>query len=120
MNKFNAEQVFDVEPGDILYIPPKVAHHGVSLDDDCITLSFGYRAYSAQELFEFINKPCPKHLSQSYYQDPQWHNTKQPALIPNSAIQQAQTLLEIDAVSVAKFVTKLDTVINQTHRYKYT
>lgn len=113
MNKFNAEQVFDVEPGDILYIPPKVAHHGVSLDDDCITLSFGYRAYSAQELFEFINKPCPKHLSQSYYQDPQWHNTKQPALIPNSAIQQAQTLLEIDAVSVAKFVTKLDTMDRQ-------
>ncbi len=113
MNKFNAEQVFDVELGDILYIPPKVAHHGVSLDDDCITLSFGYRAYSAQELFEFINKPCSKHLSQSYYQDPQWRNTKQPALIPNSAIQQAQTLLEIDAVSVAKFVTRLDTMDRQ-------
>jgi ABC-type lipoprotein release transport system permease subunit len=31
-------------------------------------------------------------------------------LIPDSAIQQAQTLLEIDGVSVAKFVTKLDTM----------
>jgi 50S ribosomal protein L16 3-hydroxylase len=110
MRKFNAEQVFDVEPGDVLYIPPKVAHHGVSLDDNCTTLSFGYRAYSAQELFEFIDKPCPKQLSQSYYQDPQWCHTKQPALIPDSAIQQVQTWLEIDGVSVAKFVTKLDTM----------
>jgi hypothetical protein len=35
---------------------------------------------------------------------------KQPALIPDSAIQQVQTWLEIDGVSVAKFVTKLDTM----------
>ncbi len=108
MDKFNTEQVFDVEPGDVLYIPPKVAHHGVSLDDNCTTLSFGYRATSAQELFEFTNKPCPKKLSQSYYQDPQWRHTEQPALIPKCAIQQAQKILAIDSVQFAKFVTTLD------------
>ncbi|SMN02441.1 FIG002776: hypothetical protein [uncultured Candidatus Thioglobus sp.] len=59
MKKFHSEQVFDVEPGDVLYVPPKVAHHGVSLDDECTTLSFGYRALSATELCEFTNKPTP-------------------------------------------------------------
>ncbi|WP_201340670.1 JmjC domain-containing protein [Abyssogena phaseoliformis symbiont] len=34
MSTFQPEQTFDVEPGDILYIPPKVVHHGISLDDN--------------------------------------------------------------------------------------
>jgi hypothetical protein len=46
-------------------------------------------------------------ISSPLIQDPQWCHTKQPALIPDSAIQQVQTWLEIDGVSVAKFVTKL-------------
>ncbi len=110
MKQFKAELVFDVEPGDVLYIPPKVAHHGVSLDDECTTLSFGYRAYSTQELFEFVDKPYPNQLRNTYYKDPQWNNSKQPALIPESAIAQAKILLDIDAVSFAQFVTKLDTL----------
>ncbi|MDC9714470.1 MAG: cupin domain-containing protein [Gammaproteobacteria bacterium] len=120
MDKFNAEQVFVVEPGDVLYIPPKVAHHGVSLDDDCTTLSFGYRAYSAEELFEFVDKPCPGGLNTQYYQDPQWQNTEQPALIPENAIKQAQKLLTINGVQFAEFVTKLDPLeVQQMQNFEY-
>ncbi|SFV86271.1 FIG002776: hypothetical protein [hydrothermal vent metagenome] len=107
MNEFTSEQVFDVKPGDILYIPPKIAHHGISLDDNCTTLSFGYRAYHTQELHEFINKTRPKN-SDIYYQDPEWQENQDPNLIPESAIKQAQKLLDISAEQFAQFVTKLD------------
>ena len=32
------------KPGDILYIPPRFGHHGVSQSDDCMTWSIGFKA----------------------------------------------------------------------------
>jgi 50S ribosomal protein L16 3-hydroxylase len=39
-----------LEPGDVLYLPPRVVHWGTSLSDDCMTISVGSRAPSAAEL----------------------------------------------------------------------
>jgi 50S ribosomal protein L16 3-hydroxylase len=39
-----------VYPGDLLYLPPRVAHCGTSLSDDCVTLSVGCRAPSVSDL----------------------------------------------------------------------
>lgn len=39
-----------LEPGDMLYVPPGVAHNGIALGDDCMTLSIGFRAPSRAEL----------------------------------------------------------------------
>ncbi len=44
LQHFEAEQEFVLEPGDMLYLPPHVAHDGVSLSDECITVSIGFRA----------------------------------------------------------------------------
>ncbi|GHC31320.1 cupin domain-containing protein [Aidingimonas halophila] len=44
-----AGQDWVLEPGDMLYLPPGVAHHGVSCSDDCLTYSIGFRAPSADE-----------------------------------------------------------------------
>lgn len=41
-----------LEPGDILYVPPRVAHNGVAVGDDCMTYSVGFRAPSQAELIE--------------------------------------------------------------------
>ncbi|SMN11391.1 FIG002776: hypothetical protein [uncultured Candidatus Thioglobus sp.] len=108
MDKFYEEQVFDVEPGDVLYVPPEVAHHGVSLDDKCTTLSFGYRHYSANEFFNDISEKPPKNLADRKYIDPEWTNTDRPAFIPPAAIKQAQHLLNITPQQFAQVVTKLD------------
>ncbi len=107
MDQFTADQTIDVEPGDILYIPPKVAHHGVSLSDDCTTLSFGYRSYSGKEMF---GQNCPNDKEGFYYKDPVWSVSKTPALIPESAVQMANNIASINAIDFAKFVTKLDTL----------
>ncbi len=39
-----------LDPGDILYLPPRVAHHGVAVGDDCMTYSIGCRAPSRADL----------------------------------------------------------------------
>lgn len=39
-----------MQPGDVLYLPPRVPHWGISTSDDCVTLSVGCRAPSAQEM----------------------------------------------------------------------
>ena len=41
---------FNVEPGDVIYLPPRFAHSGTALCDGCMTLSVGLRAPSAKEL----------------------------------------------------------------------
>jgi 50S ribosomal protein L16 3-hydroxylase len=39
-----------LEPGDMLYVPPRFAHNGVAVGDDCMTYSIGFRAPSRSEL----------------------------------------------------------------------
>jgi len=39
-----------LKAGDCLYIPPRIAHEGISLEDDGMTLSVGCRAPSASEM----------------------------------------------------------------------
>jgi 50S ribosomal protein L16 3-hydroxylase len=48
--KFEAINEWILEPGDILYVPPRIAHNGVALGDDCMTYSIGFRAPSRGEL----------------------------------------------------------------------
>ena len=51
--EFNAEQDWVLEPGDMLYLPPNIAHHGVAIGE-CMTCSVGFRAPSyRQMLFEY-------------------------------------------------------------------
>lgn len=48
-SRFRPEQEHVLERGDMLYLPPGVAHHGVALED-CLTYSVGFRAPSQAEL----------------------------------------------------------------------
>ena len=52
LEHFEVDQGQDwvLEPGDMLYIPPRIAHNGVSESDDCMTYSVGFRAPSADEM----------------------------------------------------------------------
>ena len=48
--EFQATDEWVLEPGDILYVPPRVAHNGVAVGDDCMTYSVGFRAPARSEL----------------------------------------------------------------------
>ena len=41
---------FELDPGDVLYLPPRIPHCGVALTDGCMTLSVGLRAPSANDM----------------------------------------------------------------------
>lgn len=49
LREFTPEQDWLLEPGDMLYLPPNVAHHGVA-QEDCMTFSIGFRAPRYSEL----------------------------------------------------------------------
>jgi len=51
LQNFQAEQEWVLEPGDMLYLPPGIAHHGVAIDQ-CMTWSIGMRAPSAADFFQ--------------------------------------------------------------------
>lgn len=47
---FEATDEWVLEPGDILYVPPGIAHDGVAVGNDCMTYSIGFRAPARSEL----------------------------------------------------------------------
>ena len=51
LQEFNPQQDVVLNPGDILYLPPGFAHHGVALER-CMTYSIGYRAPNAANALE--------------------------------------------------------------------
>ncbi|MDT8319150.1 MAG: cupin domain-containing protein [Xanthomonadales bacterium] len=53
LEHFRAEQEWTLEPGDLLYLPPGVAHFGVALDPGA-TWSIGMRAPGTVELYQSL------------------------------------------------------------------
>ena len=49
LRDFHPDHEWVLGPGDMLYLPPGVAHHGVA-EDACLTISIGLRAPSTAEL----------------------------------------------------------------------
>lgn len=50
LQHFEPTQEWVLEPGDMLYLPPRWAHDGVAQGADCMTCSIGLRAPAATEL----------------------------------------------------------------------
>lgn len=51
LKRFDIEQEWVLEPGDMLYLPPHCGHNGIA-EDDCMTYSIGFRTPWYQELAE--------------------------------------------------------------------
>lgn len=47
---FKATEEWVLEPGDILYVPPRFPHNGTAVGDDCMTYSIGFRAPARADL----------------------------------------------------------------------
>jgi 50S ribosomal protein L16 3-hydroxylase len=52
LKNFSSDQEWILEPGDMLYLPPHVAHDGIALDAACQTWSVGFRSPSFKELLQ--------------------------------------------------------------------
>ncbi|MFT5445460.1 MAG: 50S ribosomal protein L16 3-hydroxylase [Gammaproteobacteria bacterium] len=52
LREFHPREDYLLEAGDMLYLPPGLAHCGTAVGDDCITASIGYRSPSLRALAE--------------------------------------------------------------------
>jgi 50S ribosomal protein L16 3-hydroxylase len=65
-NEVSSEmQQFTLHAGDMLYLPPRVAHCGTSLSNDCMTLSVGCRAPSVSEMVSKLAERLSSSMDES-------------------------------------------------------
>jgi 50S ribosomal protein L16 3-hydroxylase len=81
LKRFKPEQEFILEKGDMLYLPPNVAHHGVAIGE-CLTWSIGFRAPTFQELGEYFLDVRRDALGlDGQYQDPKLEPSDHPGAV---------------------------------------
>ncbi len=94
LSHFKAEQDWVLNPGDMLYLPPDIAHHGVAETDECVTWSVGFRAPSQQELTTaFIDYLYDELRVDGQYLDPDLRPTVAPGEIDANMLQRVATML---------------------------
>ena len=99
LKHFETEQEWTLEAGDMLYLPPQIAHWGVAMSDDCMTYSIGFRAPKTQELMhEFLsylqdNIGADSLSVDSLYRDPDLSLQNHPAEISEDMIKQVSKIL---------------------------
>lgn len=96
LKHFETESEWVVEPGDLLYLPPGVAHYGVALED-CITLSIGFRAPTHQDILSGFVDHLGEQLngaSEPRYTDPDLTVQQHPGEISPAAIAEITRIIQ--------------------------
>lgn len=106
LSNFKPELTFDLEPGDMLYLPPRYAHDGVAIGE-CMTYSIGFKVPKQVDLGrelllryadavdeenlpdEELTKPV-KLKPEVLYRDADQEATPNPAQIPSTLLEFAQ------------------------------
>jgi 50S ribosomal protein L16 3-hydroxylase len=95
--EFTHEQEFVLEPGDMLYLPPRYAHDGVAIGE-CMTYSIGFRAPGrgelARELLQRMAEEADEVVGEGLYSDVGQPATANPGGIPASLQDFAQKALK--------------------------
>ena len=92
LEDFLPDQEAVLEPGDMLYLPPGIAHHGVALDP-CMTFSIGFRAPSASDLLESLAFEAERSVvGARRYRDPDLELERDPAEITAREIERLRAL----------------------------
>ncbi|MEH6499125.1 MAG: cupin domain-containing protein [Pseudoalteromonas distincta] len=93
LENFEQQQEWVLEPGDMLYIPPGVAHYGIA-EDDCMTCSIGFRAPSHQEILVHFTDFLGQYLNdQDRYSDAGMTLPEDPAAIDDASIERLQAIM---------------------------
>jgi 50S ribosomal protein L16 3-hydroxylase len=91
--QFEPTDEWVLAPGDMLYLPPCLAHCGTA-EDDCMTYSVGFRAPSAAEVLthftDFLGQFLP---DEERYSDADIQPSEDPNQIQRDALERLKTLL---------------------------
>jgi 50S ribosomal protein L16 3-hydroxylase len=93
LRNFKVEHEWDLGPGDMLYLPPQIAHDGIAMDAGCQTWSIGFRAQSYKELLQEGLWRLAESLEdipelEKYFADPQQVATSSAEYLPAELIKQ--------------------------------
>lgn len=97
LQHFEPEQEFVLNPGDMLYLPPKYAHDGIAVGE-CMTWSIGFRAPQqgelAREILLGLADEATERAGDRVYQDPKQQAVPEPAAVPEALLDFARQALE--------------------------
>jgi len=93
LSRFEPEQEWVLEPGDMLYLPPRYAHDGIA-QGECQTYSIGFRAPArgelARELLQRLADEVAGEPGENVYRDPAQPATLTPGAVPAALREFAQ------------------------------
>jgi 50S ribosomal protein L16 3-hydroxylase len=97
LQNFEAEEEWVLEPGDMLYLPPHIAHDGIA-EGECMTCSIGFRAPStneltAQFLYHLAERGESSGRTGGLYRDPQQPAVDRPAELPAALVERVGAIL---------------------------
>jgi 50S ribosomal protein L16 3-hydroxylase len=93
LSNFRPTAEFVLDPGDMLYLPPGVAHEGTALGE-CVTISIGFRAPTFQELLEpFLSDAAAMAGLKGRYADRGLTPTRHPAALPAAMVSRLHAAL---------------------------
>ena len=95
--EFEQTDEWVLAPGDMLYLPPRLAHYGIA-EDACMTWSVGFRAPSHAEVLTHFTDFLAQYLGdEQRYSDADIHRPADPAQIDEQTVERLQQLI-LDAV----------------------
>jgi 50S ribosomal protein L16 3-hydroxylase len=93
LERFVPEEEWVLEAGDMLYLPPGVAHHGVA-ESECLTWSIGFRAPSHAEIVQgFLDFLRDRLQPEGHFADPGLAPAAHPGAIPPAMLRHAARAL---------------------------
>jgi 50S ribosomal protein L16 3-hydroxylase len=119
LRSFVPEEEWTLEPGDMLYLPPGVAHFGVAVDGPCFTYSIGFLAPTHAELtrhfLEYLGAALSADVDPAArYQDPQLRATEDPVEVSDAMLGQVSAVLRAIRWPPALFADFLGRFLTRT------
>ena len=114
LRRFSPDHDEILEAGDMLYLPPGVAHEGTA-DTACLTYSVGFRAPNLAEMYmDLSDALCDLPAGAALYRDPQLAPQHNPGLVSPAARARVRSMIRGLALSdaeidrwYARFATRL-------------
>lgn len=99
LKRFKPKHKWVLKPGDMLYLPPRFAHHGIARTDDCMTFSVGFRAPEHRTIVaSYLAERIANLESEIRYGDPDLRLQRHPGEIDRRALKRVRELV-LDSVA---------------------